>query len=179
MLATAVLIVREEGADRLTLGRLSERARVSKPVVYDHFATRSALLIALYRWVDTEKVKAFSDEMTRSALEAEDTVKLLAAAYIRCAADIEGEFQAIGAALAGSEEKTAVFEELLVNSVDMFVSVLKPHSTVARAELTRRCIGLVAAGEALAAARLRGRCNEKEAIRTFGILISGALGQGG
>jgi hypothetical protein len=36
---------------------------------------------------------------------------------------MEGEFLAVGAALAGSEEKAAVFDELLANSDQMFVSV--------------------------------------------------------
>ena len=45
LLEAALGIVRAEGADKLTLGYLAERAGVSKPVVYDHFATRSLLLI--------------------------------------------------------------------------------------------------------------------------------------
>lgn len=151
------------------------RAGVSKPVVYDHFGTRSGLLIELYRWIDTEKVQAFQDAMTRGTRGVDETAKLLASAYIECAADIEGEFQAVGAALAGSEEKAAVFEELLANSVQMFVSVLKPHSTLAAAELKRRCIGLVGGGEALAAAKLRGDCSEAEAVNSFEAMIKGAL----
>ncbi len=176
LLETARLIVREEGADRLTLGHLAVRAGVSKPVAYDHFGTRSGLLIELYRWIDTEKVTAFQDAMTLGTRGRDETVNLLAAAYIECAADMEGEFQAVGAALAGSDEKASVFEELLANSVQMFVSVLKPHSILPPAELERRCIGLVGGGEALAAAKLRGSCSEAEATRTFEAMIKGALG---
>ena len=40
LLDTALVIIREEGADKLTLGRLASRAGVSKPVAYDHFGTR-------------------------------------------------------------------------------------------------------------------------------------------
>ena len=54
LLETSLAIVREEDVDSLTLGRLAERAGVSKPVVYDHFPTRSALLIELYKWIDEE-----------------------------------------------------------------------------------------------------------------------------
>lgn len=175
LLDTAMLIVREEGADRLTLGHLAVRAGVSKPVAYDHFETRSELLIALYRWIDTEKVNAFRDAMAGRDRNSGETVDLLASAYIRCAADIDGEFHAVGGALAGSEEKAAVFQELLANSVAMFVSVLAPHSRLAPDELNRRCIGLVGAGEALAAARLRCDCSEIEAIATFKGIIGGAV----
>lgn len=175
MLDTALLVVREEGADRLTLGHLAVRAGVSKPVAYDHFGTRSGLLIELYRWIDTERVNAFRDAMATSARSLEETAQVLAAAYIHCAADKTDEFYAVGAALAGSEEKAAVFQELLDNSVQMFVSVLKPHSTLPTAELERRCIGLVGAGEALSGALVRGQCSESEAAATFASLISGAL----
>lgn len=175
LLDTALLIVREEGADRLTLGHLAIRAGVSKPVVYDHFETRSELLITLYRRIDTEKVNAFREAMVASRHSAAETCDLLAAAYIRCAADLDGEFHAVGASLAGSEEKAAVFQELLANSVAMFVAVLEPHSKLAPADLKRRCIGLVGAGEALAAARLRGDCDETEAIGTFAGLVAGAV----
>ena len=175
LLDTALAIVREEGADRLTLGHLAARAGVSKPVAYDHFGTRSGLLIELYRWIDTERVEAFRKAMTAGERSFEETVEALATAYIRCASDKTDEFHAVGAALAGSEEKAAVFQELLDNSVQMFVSVLKPHNTSPMAELERRCIGLVGAGEALSAALVRGNLGEAEAAGVFASLIKGGL----
>jgi AcrR family transcriptional regulator len=175
LLETALLIVRDEGADRLTLGHLAERADVSKPVAYDHFGTRSRLLIELYRWIDTERVKTFREAMTTGKRSLGETADLLAAAYIRCAAETTGEFQKVGAALAGSEEKAAVFEELLANCVQMFISVLGPHSRLPPAELEQRCVGLVGAGEALAGALMRGSCSEAEAIRALTGLVRGGL----
>lgn len=175
LLNTALLIVREEGADRLTLGHLAARAGVSKPVAYDHFGTRSGLLIELFRWIDTEKVNAFRDAMTVCKRDLNETVKILAAAYVQCAADTTGAFHAVGAALAGSEEKAAVFQGLLDNSVQMFVSVLMPHSSLSSAELKWRCVGLVGAGEALAAAMARGNCSEPQAIEAFASLIQCGL----
>lgn len=175
LLDTALLIVREEGADRLTLGHLAVRAGVSKPVAYDHFETRSALLIELYRWIDMERVNAFRAAMATAERSLGETVDCLAVAYIHCAADKTDEFHAVGAALAGSEEKAKVFQELLENSVRMFVSVLTPHSTVPASELERRCIGLVGAGEALSAALVRGNFTEAEAATAFAALITGGL----
>ncbi len=90
---------------------------MSKPVAYDHFGTRSGLLIELYRWIDTEKVSAFRGAMAASRQGPDETAEALAAAYVRCAADTTGEFHAVGAALAGSGEKAAVFQELFANSV--------------------------------------------------------------
>ncbi|WP_043837298.1 TetR/AcrR family transcriptional regulator [Muricoccus aerilatus] len=163
------------GAEELTLGHLATRADVSKPVAYDHFGTRSGLLIELYRWIDVERVNAFRDAMATGERSPEECIQVLAAAYIHCAADKTDEFHAVGAALAGSEEKAAVFQELLDNSVQMFVSVLRPYSTLPAAELERRCIGLVGAGEALSAELARGRSNEAEAAGALASLIRGGL----
>ena len=174
LLDTALLIVREENADRLTLGHLAVRAGVSKPVVYDHFGTRSGLLIELYKWIDTERVNAFRDAMSSTTLSLEETAQALASAYIQCAADHTDEFHAVGAALAGSDEKAA-FQELLDNCVKMFMAVLKPHARLAEAELERCCIGLVGAGEALSGALVRGRHGEEEVIEAFTALIQGVL----
>ncbi|WP_256575178.1 TetR/AcrR family transcriptional regulator [Pseudomonas sp. PA27(2017)] len=175
LLETARQVIRREGADRLTLGHLAKCAGVSKPVVYDHFATRSALLIELYRWIDIERVNAFRELMAGSNRSLEDTTQLLANAYIECAANNTDEFYAVGAALAGSDEKAAVFQELLDNCVQMFVSVLTPHAGLPAVELERRCTGLVGAGEALAGALVRGRFTAAEAINSFTSLIRGSL----
>ncbi|MDF2999157.1 MAG: bacterial regulatory, tetR family protein [Xanthobacteraceae bacterium] len=177
LLDTALTIVREEGADRLTLGHLAARAGISKPVAYDHFGTRSGLLIELYRAIDNERIAAFRDAMAAQEQSLEETARALADAYINCAADTTNEFHAVGAALAGSEEKATVFQELLDQSVEMFIAVLKPHSNLATAELERRCIGLVGAGEALSAALVRRTCSEAEAVKAFSSLIEGGLSE--
>jgi hypothetical protein len=105
----------------------------------------------------------------------DDCTNALARAYIECATDMTGEFHAVGAALAGSEEKAIVFQELLDHSVGMFVAVLRPHSALPDEELERRCIGLVGAGEALSAAMVRGKLNDTRAIETFASHIRGSL----
>lgn len=175
LLETALLIVREEDADRLTLGRLAERAGVSKPVVYDHFATRSALLIELYRWIDMERVRMFADAMATNLKSSQETIQMLVSAYIHCAADKTDEFHSVGAALAGSEEKAVVLQELLDNCVAMFVSVLTPHVNMSPGSLLRCCIGLVGAGEALSVALARGRLKQTEAVTAFASLVKGVV----
>ncbi|EPC03212.1 hypothetical protein L861_23165 [Litchfieldella anticariensis FP35 = DSM 16096] len=175
LLDTAILIVRDEGADRLTLGHLATRAGVSKPVAYDHFGTRSKLLIELYKSIDIEQANALRNALTTGERSLEETVEVLAATYIHCYADTSGEWHAVSAALAGSEEKEAVYQELLDGYVQLFATVLKPHSTLSPVELERRCIGLIGAGEALSAAMVRGNCSEAEAAEAFASLIQGGL----
>jgi len=167
--------LKEEGADCLTLGHLAERAGISKPVVYDHFKTRTVLLIALYRWIDTEVVRIFQEAMAVETHSFEKTIEILSATYIRCASDKNGEFHAVGAALSGSTEKSAVFQELLDNGVKMFVSVLQPHTDLPTGELSLFCIGFVGSGEALASAFVRGKISEFHAITTLAVIMCKAL----
>ncbi|KHL26891.1 TetR family transcriptional regulator [Croceibacterium mercuriale] len=175
MLGAALEVIRADGADRLTLGHLATCAGVSKPVVYDHFGSRSGLLIELYRWIDTERIDTFRLAMAAAPKDREETIACLADAYIRCAADLTGEFHIVGAALAGSSEKAEVYDELLGHSVAMFVSVLRPFCDLSGSAATRLCTGLVGAGEALSAAIVRGKMAEGDAIGTFRDMIDSSL----
>ncbi|WP_244495233.1 TetR/AcrR family transcriptional regulator [Ensifer sp. Root423] len=49
MLNVAMEIVRNQGADELTLGTLAGKAGVSRPIAYEHFSTRAGLLVALFK----------------------------------------------------------------------------------------------------------------------------------
>ncbi|SFD70994.1 TetR/AcrR family transcriptional regulator [Roseivivax sediminis] len=175
LLTTALAVVREEGTDRLSLGHLAERAGVSKPVAYDHFGDRSGLLIALYKWIDTERMNTFRNGLLSRNPARADAIEELATAYIGCAVDTSGEFHAVGAALAGSDEKADVLQELLDQAVAMFVAVLGPHSKLPPGELERRCIGLVGAGEALSMAVLRGTRSKADVTGTFSSMIAGCI----
>lgn len=175
LLATALEVIRSEGADRLTLGHLASCAGVSKPVVYDHFASRSGLLIALYRWIDSERIETFRRAMAATRRDRDETIACLADAYIRCAADLTGEFHIVGAALAGSPEKADVYDELLDQSVAMFVSVLRPFTAMSDDAATQLAIGLVGAGEGLSAAIVRGKLSEADGIAAFARIIRDSL----
>ncbi|WP_341955332.1 TetR/AcrR family transcriptional regulator [Microbacterium sp. LWH13-1.2] len=176
LLEKGLSIVRENGVDALTLGTLAQRAGVSKPVVYDHFDTRSALLTALYRWIDAERKRAFQEGMAQGDLAYEPTIDALSSTYIRCATDASGEFFAIGAAMTGNEERSRIYRELVDTGVEMFEAVLRPHVRLPDPELQRLCIGLVGAGESLSTSVLEGATTEAEAIATFSRLIGRAMG---
>lgn len=175
LLTTALDVIRTQGADALTLGHLAICAGVSKPVVYDHFGSRSGLLIDLYRWIDGERIETFRQAMAATHRDRDETIACLADAYIRCAADLTGEFHIVGAALAGSADKADVYDELLDQAVAMFVSVLRPFTKVSDDAATRLCIGLVGAGEGLSAAIVRGKLTEADAIAAFAGIIRGSL----
>ncbi|MFD1913963.1 TetR/AcrR family transcriptional regulator [Halodurantibacterium flavum] len=172
LLTAARAIVREKGTDRLSLGHLVERAGVSTPVAYDHFGDRSSLLIALDRWIDTERMDTFRNGLVSRNPTATEAIEELANACIGCATDTSGDFHAVGAALGGSDEKANVLQELLDRAVEMFVTVLAPHSDLPPTEPEQRSIGLVGAGEAPSMAVLRGTCRKADAAGTISSMIA-------
>ena len=60
LLDAALGLLESDGAAAVTMERVAERAGVSKPVVYDHFANRSALVVAVLArtWADAEGLVA-------------------------------------------------------------------------------------------------------------------------
>lgn len=176
LLDTALVIIRNEGADRLTLGHLAERAGVSKPVAYDHFGTRSGLLIELYKMRNAQQASALRTALMTARKAVEDTVEVLAAHYIHSSAEMCGEWYAVSGALTGSEETELVYRELLDGYVELFAFALGPHSALSAGELQLRCVGLIGAGEAIMAAVARGASSESDAASAFTSLIWGVLG---
>lgn len=175
LLKTARQIVREEGADKLTLGHLAVRAGVSKPVTYEHFETRTGLLIELYRWIDLERISVFRRLMSESNRTASEAVSALAKTYLACGADQGDEFHAVGAALTGSEEKAGVYQELVDAVIEMFVALLKPHSSMGPEALALASLALVSSGDALANAITRGCCSPAGAEQVFTRLIGAVI----
>lgn len=175
LLDTALLIIRDEGADRLTLGHLAECAGVSKPIAYDHFGTRAGLLIELYKARNAQQADALRAALSTAQQNVEETVEILAANYIHSSAEMCGEWHAVSAALTGSEETEVVYRELLDSYVELFTSALGAHSTLSAGELRLRCVGLIGAGEAIMAAMARGLSSEAEAAKAFASLIWGIL----
>ncbi|MET0284469.1 MAG: TetR/AcrR family transcriptional regulator [Polyangiales bacterium] len=111
LLDLAWLIAREEGTESLTLGRLAERAEVTKPVVYDHFGTRSGLLIALYQEYDARQTALMDSQLERTPAKLEARAQVIAASYVDCVLSQGTEIAGVIAALAGSPELEQVKRE--------------------------------------------------------------------
>jgi AcrR family transcriptional regulator len=177
LLETALSIVREEGADRLTLGHLAARAGVSKPIAYDHFGTRAGLLIELYKIRNAQQMDALRSLMANSPRSLNETIETFALHYVRSSAEMCAEWHAVSAALAGSEETDLVYRELMDSYVEFFASILQPFKVLPPDELQLHCVGMIGAGEALVGAMTRGIAGETETAKAFVSLISGSLGQ--
>ncbi|MCA0418801.1 MAG: TetR/AcrR family transcriptional regulator [Proteobacteria bacterium] len=104
LLDTAWSLVRREGTDSLSLGRLSEEAGVTKPVVYDHFGTRAGLLAALYREYDARQTALMDEALAKAPRELVARAGVIAACYLDCVLTQGREIAGVSAALAGSPE---------------------------------------------------------------------------
>jgi AcrR family transcriptional regulator len=179
LLDTAMALVREGGADALTLARLAERAGVSKPIAYDHFGTRENLMISLYRRIDERQVAALVEALEQLPQKLDAVAQAMAAAYLSCAVSIGPEWHALSAALKGSEAMETVQRELIEGYVALYRDALRPFAgPVAPDEFQLRCVGIIGAAEAISGEVLKGRARENLATRTLARLIMDVVSSG-
>jgi AcrR family transcriptional regulator len=105
-------IVRSEGTDALTLGYLAERAGVTKPVVYDHFGTRTGLLGILYEEYDNRQHARMDEALRKSGKSLPAAARVIAATYVNCVMEMGREMPGVSAALVGSPELDALKKKL-------------------------------------------------------------------
>ncbi|MAM76803.1 MAG: TetR family transcriptional regulator [Tistrella sp.] len=177
LLETAREMVRESGTDALSLGSLAERAGVSKPITYNHFGTRSGLMIALYREINEQQVRATQEALANAPAELAEVARLLAQAYMDCHESVGPEFHAIGSALKGDPEMEAYEREMLDENIAHYANVLKPFSGLATPDLQRRVIAILGAADALSDAMTRGRISKADAVEDLAILIMSIIGR--
>lgn len=108
LLEASWTLIRDEGTDALTLGRLAEVAGITKPVVYDHFGTRNGLLAALYEDYDIRQTALFDAAVAAAKPNVQDKARVIASAYVDCVLTQGREIQGVLAALSGSPELAAV-----------------------------------------------------------------------
>lgn len=174
LLETAQAILREEGTDALTLGYLAERAGVSKPIAYEHFGTRSGLLIALCSDYDQRQLQAQREALRAGGETLADVAAILASAYIGCVLDMGPAMGAAFAALSATEE-TADFRQSLRRgyvgryreSFGRFVKL--PEND------TALLLGFLGAAEALAQDAAAGRISRGEAIKALSQIFTATL----
>ena len=102
LIARALTIIAAEGSEALTLARLAHECGVTKPIAYQHFGTRSGLMIALYRELGDGPSDAAANALRDSAsgaLSLTEAIRLCAKAYIETALDKGTLYTSISAAL--------------------------------------------------------------------------------
>ena len=170
-------IVREHGADGLTLVTLAEAAGVSRPIAYGHFGTRTGLLLALYRRLEERHRSAVAEALRTAEPTAGAIARVMSTAYFACATDMP-EFSAVSAALKGDPEAEALQHEMLDGYTEVMAAALAPHSALPDDALRLRCIAVLGAAEAIAVELNRGRATPADAVTALADLIVGSLAAG-
>ncbi|GBD50790.1 TetR/AcrR family transcriptional regulator [Methylopila sp. Yamaguchi] len=147
-------LAREEGADALTLGRLAEQAGVAKPVVYDHFGTRSGLLAALFEDFDLRQTAAMDAALAASEPTLVDRARVIAEAYVGCALDQGRELAGVAAALEGSPELESVKRRCEAAFLEKCRAALDPFAPGGVS--TPALVGALGAADALSRAAAAG-----------------------
>lgn len=111
LLDMAWQLIREEGTDALTLGYLAEKAGVTKPVVYDHFTTRSGLLAALYQDFDRRQTALLDAALDTCEATLKGTASVIATSYVDCVLTQGNEIPGVIAALASTPELEKIKRE--------------------------------------------------------------------
>lgn len=177
LLACAQEMVREDGTEALTLARVAERAGVTKPVAYDHFGTREALMVELFRRIDDRQTALLVEALKSTEARLDAVAATIATAYMSCALEVGAEWYALSAALRGSEAMEAVQRELVARYVGIWREALAAHAAqLSPDELNLRCIGLLGAAEAISAELLRGHVGESRASATLATLVTAVIG---
>jgi AcrR family transcriptional regulator len=171
LLQTALAIVRAEGTDALTLGFLAERAGVSKPIAYEHFGSRSGLLIALYKQIDERQVAIALAALERAPRTLDDAARVLSDAYMNCYNSIGPEWHAIAAALRGAEEMEVIQHELMDEYAEIYFEAFLPYTKLSKHKLRVYCVGILGAAESISREMIRGRIDEKTASDVLRVFI--------
>lgn len=163
LIETAKRLVREEGTDALTLGRLAERAGVTKPVVYDHFETRNDLLAALYRDYDQRQTSMMDAALASCEPTLPARARVIASAYVGCVSTEGREIPGVRAALMGAPEMDALKRHYQAGFMGRCRAALQPH-TGGRCLTPAALWGILGAADALSDAAARGDITEDEAV---------------
>ncbi|NBB36942.1 TetR/AcrR family transcriptional regulator [Pseudomonas sp. BC115LW] len=162
LLEVAWQLVREEGTEALTLGRLAEAAGVTKPVVYDHFVTRPGLLAALYQDFDGRQTALMDAALAASEPTLASRASVIASSYVECVLLQGNEIPGVIAALASSPELEKIKAEYQAIFMEKCRSALAPFAKGAQigAAGLRAMLG---AAEALSHAATTGEITATEA----------------
>lgn len=161
LLDTAWSLIRREGTDSLSLGRLAEDAGVTKPVVYDHFGTRAGLLAALYREYDARQTALMDEALAKAPQELKARAVVIAACYLDCVLTQGREIPGVSAALAGSPELEQLKRGYNAAFIAKCRATFQPFA--AAAAPAAAFWGVLGAAEALSGAAAAGDLTRKDA----------------
>lgn len=127
LLEVAWQVIREEGTEALTLGHLAEKAGVTKPVVYDHFTSRSGLFAALYREYDARQTAKMNEALRKAEPKTEALAAVIANAYVECVLHQGREMPSVMAALNGTPELEKLRQDYAIGFIRQCREIFAPY----------------------------------------------------
>ena len=164
LLEAARELIRDAGTDEFSLGRLAERAGVTKPLVYDHFGDRAGVLAELYREFEARQRKTLGIALDDVEPEVSAVAGVMAGAYIDCCLAEGRELADVVSALTGSSTLSALRQEAEDEYLSLCRDALAPLSGPID---TAGLDAIIGAGDALARSALSGRISD---VRARGVL---------
>ncbi|MFC6340304.1 TetR family transcriptional regulator [Pseudomonas sp. CCM 7891] len=179
LLEMAWQLVRKEGTEALTLGRLADMAGVTKPVVYDHFTTRAGLLAALYKDFDDRQNALLEAALEASEPSLEGRARVIASSYVDCVQLQGREIPGVIAALSGAPELDALKREYEMIFMLKCRDVLAPFAL--SSDITLASLrAMLGAAEALSHAAASGEINpvqaQEELFQTIKSMVNRGAG---
>ncbi|MEB0206862.1 TetR/AcrR family transcriptional regulator [Pseudomonas sp. CCC3.1] len=162
LLDVAWQLVREEGTEALTLGRLAEQAGVTKPVVYDHFSTRAGLLAALYQDFDARQTALMDGALNTSEPTLISKARVIAGSYVDCVLLQGNEIPGVIAALTSSPDLEQIrreYEAIFLEKCRVVLSPFTREGGLTAAHLR----AMLGAAEALSQAAATGEITAQQA----------------
>lgn len=174
LLEVARELIREDGADALTLARIAERAGVAKPLAYDHFGTKGRVVAELYGQFCARQDAALEGALVTAGDDLQAVAGVVAAAFIDCAAAEGAEFPGVVGALSGSAELDAVRQEADREFLDRCRSALAPFApdgTVPDAAMH----AILGAADGIARGVARGQTDADEGRATLARVVAASV----
>jgi AcrR family transcriptional regulator len=170
LLAVAWTIIENGGVDTLTLGRLAEQAGVTKPVVYDHFDSRSALLVSLYREFDAQQTQKLMLSLGSAEATLRGQAAAIAQSHVDCVVEHGRDLAGILGALEGSPALEQLKHETEMAYLELCRSALSNFAHSGDVSPTAMT-ALLGAAEALSHAASRHLLPAEEALAELTRLI--------
>ena len=175
LLDVARTLIEEDGADAVTLALVAEKAGVSKPMAYDHFETRTGLLLALLEDADRHYEGVARTRIAAAPETVDAIAEIIADAYIACALEAGPAAAALTAAIEANGDARDVGRASRDLHARQFAEAFAPVLPEGDARTHLIFIGLVAAANTLCAELTAGRITEQAANETLTHLLTTSI----
>lgn len=164
LLSVARRLIREVGTDEFSLGRLAERAGVTKPLVYDHFGDRAGVFAELYREFEAHQRETLTVALDAAKPDLPSAAALVAGAYIDCYLAEGRELADVVAALESSPTLSRVRHE----AEDAYIALCRDTLETLTGPIDGASLhAVIGAGDALSRSVLEGQISARKARTTL------------